>query len=422
MISFGFFLSIEQGFTVVLGTLSNGVLRGADVLMPVDLAIYAIFIVVPPQKVVKKYVPLFYFSLFCILAFWLWSFSGEFISIEPADFRFGFVHLTRSVLVFLCIIYKVNTKRAIIDFTIGLLLALGLQVIIGVWQWQIGPVSLPFFNIVNTYRVTGTIGVANAYGLYVAALLPIAIRIALFTRLKPKWLWYFITSLSLGALLASYTRGAWLSFILATIFFFIIDYKEKKISRRQLRLLLGLGTIVIIFVAVKYGHVIENRMVGSTETLASDKKHSRIGLAKDAIGVISENKIWGVGLNNYRYHSDKETQGTRIVHNTYLLIAAQQGVPGIIIFLFLNITIFLSGFKILKTKDGILYHIGIAHLTGLLIIFMYYMGAPDYRLVIIKLQHWRNLAMVLATLLVIERQNLALLYKAKLNRMKRRAR
>ena len=45
LIAFGFLLTIEQGFTVVLGTLSTGVARGADVVMPVDLVIYLLFFV-----------------------------------------------------------------------------------------------------------------------------------------------------------------------------------------------------------------------------------------------------------------------------------------------------------------------------------------------------------------------------------------
>ena len=88
------------------------------------------------------------------------------------------------------------------------------------------------------------------------------------------------------------------------------------------------------------------------------------------------------------------------MHNVYLLIAAQQGIPGILIFIVLNFTLFFAGFKIRKSKDPVLYHIGMGGLAGMMSNFIYYLAAPDYRLVILKLHHWRAAAMLLAILIV----------------------
>ena len=284
-----------------------------------------------------------------------------------------------------------------------MVLGLGFEALISVWQWQIGPVYMPFFTIINTWRATGTIGVANALGLYIAAISPIAIRMALFTSIQPKWMWYGISVLSMGALLATYTRGAWVAFGISMVVFFYIDFLKKKLTARQSYWLLFVIIVSVVFTTIKYGDVITGRMADSKEALVSDKKHSRAGLAKDAMRIIRENKVFGVGLNNYRYHADEEIQGTRIVHNVYMLIAAQQGIPGITIFLILHIVVFSAGFRILKSRDPVLYHIGVACLAGLLVIFIYYLIAPDYRLVILKLHHWRALAMVVAVLAADDR-------------------
>ena len=98
LIAFGFLLSIEQGFTVVLGTLSNGVALGADVIMPVDLAIYALFLLKPQIRTPKRSTGIFWFAMGFGILFLLWTAGGEFVAIEKADFRFGLVHLTRAIL------------------------------------------------------------------------------------------------------------------------------------------------------------------------------------------------------------------------------------------------------------------------------------------------------------------------------------
>ncbi len=420
LIAFGFFLSIEQGFTIVLGTLSNGVARGADVIMPVDLAIYALFLLKPPRRTPKRVAGIFWFSLTFALVFLAWSWIGEFIAVEKADFRFGIVHLTRAILVFTCILTRVNTKQDIVDFTKGVVYGLGFEAFIGVWQWQIGPVSLPFFNIVNTWRATGTIGVANALGIYLASISPIAIRMAMFTKIRPKWLWYAISVLSMGALLATYTRGAWVAFAISMVIFFYIDFLNKKLTSRQANWLLIVVVVGAVFTTIKYGNVITGRMAHSKEAIVSDKKHSRVGLARDAMRIIKDHKTFGVGLNNYRYHADEEIQGTRIVHNVYLLIASQQGIPGAVIFIVLHLVVFFAGFRIMKSRDPVLYHIGMACLTGMLALFIYYTVAPDYRLVIIKLHHWRALAMIVAVLVADEhtrslRYRMALAKKKQVN-------
>ena len=393
----GITVTIEQGFTLVLGYLSTGVARGPDVLMPVDVICVALLLFKPYKHIHSRKKWLVVFGITTSIIYLLWSFSGEFVSLEPADFRFAIVHLARAVLIFITILTRIQTREDVINFTKGVLYSLGIQALIGVYQWQIGPVSIPFFKITNTWRASGTFRVPNALGAFTAALSPLAIRIALFTKLKPRWLWMIIAVFSLATLYATYTRGAWISFTVSMLIFFSIDFYKTKLTKRDFSLLILTTCIGFIFITVKYGDTIQKRMLGAEESLLGEQKHSRLNLARDAMDIIEKNPVFGVGLNNYRYHADRNIQGTRIVHNTYLLIAAQQGIGGIFLFLLLHIVFFYQGFKIIHTQDKILYHIGIATLTAMTSQFIYFLVAPDYRLVPIKLQHWR----ILATLVVV---------------------
>jgi len=399
-ISLGFLLSINQGVSIIVGHLRNGDILGSDIFMPVDIPLYLLLFLTADKSRQSQYWFLGFFVKLLLVVFYLLALTGEFVCYDYAEFRFQFVHLTRAMLIFLIIASRLHDKQFLPSLVIGLLAGLGFQSFIGFWQWQVGPIRLPYFKIASGYRVSGTMQVANAFGAYLITLVPLAIRIAFFTNLKPKLLWIIITGLSLGALFATYTRGAWLAFIGAMALFALFDLNTRKIKRQQKIIFVALSILFIIFMGVKYGNNISVRMSGASEALAGEEKHSRASLAKDAYRIINENKSFGVGLNNYRHFADNQTQGLRIVHNAYLLIAAEQGLIALALFAIANIIILVSGFKLLRSSDNLIYNVGSATLTSYTALLVYHMVAPDYRIVAILMQHYRLLGMIIGLLVM----------------------
>ncbi|NLP11041.1 O-antigen ligase family protein [bacterium] len=332
--------------------------------------------------------------------FFLLALTGEFYAFEPAQFRFKLVHLIRALLVFYVFATRLSTLQEVKFTVIGLLFGLGFQAFIGFWQWQIGPLRIPFFNIDQSWRVSGTIGVANAFGLYLITLIPLCIRMALYSRLKSRVLWFIVSGLAIGSLLATFTRGAWIGLLVSLAIFAFYDFKSHRLTKKQLSLLFFVGFSTITFFYVKYGHIITGRMEDAEEALYSEKKHSRVGLAQDAIRIIRLHPLLGVGLDNYRYHADPEIAGLQIVHNTYLLIAAEQGVFCALLFLMIYLSVLVKGLLLLKSPDPFIYHIGSATLAGLTGALIYDMVAPDYRLAELLIQHWRLLGMIIGLLIV----------------------
>jgi O-antigen ligase len=150
---------------------------------------------------------------------------------------------------------------------------------------------------------------------------------------------------------------------------------------------------------VKYGAHISKRMAGATESLAGEKRQSRANLARDALRIINDNKLKGVGLEQYRYHADPSIPGLRIVHNAYLLIGAEQGIPSLFIFFAIQGIVFYAGIKVLKSRDRFLFNVGTATLTSFIAVSIYHLIAPDYRMVGVLLQHWRISGMLLGLLI-----------------------
>ncbi|MBN2411423.1 O-antigen ligase family protein [candidate division KSB1 bacterium] len=399
-LSFGFFLSINQGISIIVGNLRNGQILGSDIFMPVDIPIYLLLFLTVDKSKQSRYWFFAFFVKLLMIVFYLLSITGEFISYDYAEFRFQFVHLSRAILIFYTIASRLQDKKFLKSFVYGLLLGLGFQSFIGFWQWQIGDISLPYLKTSSGYRVTGTMGVPNAFGAYLITLIPLAIRIAFFTNVKPKILWVIISIWALGSLYATYTRGAWLAFIGAMLLFTLNDFNTKKIKRHQKVIFAVVGVVFIVFMGFKYGNNIIVRMRGSTEAISGNVKHSRMSLARDAMRIIDENKTFGVGLNNYRHFADQQTLGLRMVHNAYLLIGAEQGLVAFSIFVIAHILLLVYGLKLLKSKDKLIYNVGTATMTGYLALLVYHMVAPDYRMVGVLMQHYRLIGTILALIIM----------------------
>jgi len=307
-------------------------------------------------------------------------------------------------------------------FVLGLLTSLGFEAFVGAWQWQIGPLNIPFLAASKGYRVSGTLGVPNTYGVWLVTLIPLGMRMALYSKLQPRIIWIGVMLVSLLCLLATYTRGAWFSFLASTIVFTLTDVFRKKISAKQVSIFVVMAIVLAVVISVKYGEAIKDRMSDTEKSLAGKQKSSRLYLAQDALRIIQDHLFTGVGLDNYRYYSDPEIEGTRIVHNVYLLIAAEQGVPASITFLLIMGTAFFGGWKILKARLSFFYHAGAATLAAVMNLFIYYMIGLDYNLYEVLFQHWRVIGMVPAILVCEEHTRRQLAVKALRSRAQRLAR
>jgi hypothetical protein len=415
----GLVMCINQGFNVVVGTLNSGEPRGVDMLMPVDIPMFLLLFSQRDGTTGSRHRGLIMTIKVLLTMFWLWSWAGEFVAFEVAEFREQMFQLSRAMLISYTVMTRVNTFSDLRMFVLGLLSSLGFEAFVGFWQWQIGPLNIPFLAASKGYRVSGTLGVPNTYGIWLVTLLPLALRMALYYKLKPQIIWLGVMLASIMCLLATYTRGAWFSFLASTILFTVIDVIRKKISMKQVSMFLVMAVVLGVGIAIKYGDSIKNRMSDTEESLAGKQKSSRLYLAQDALRIIKEHAITGVALDNYRYYSDPEIEGTRIVHNVYLLISAEQGVPASIMFVLLMLITFFAGFKVLKTRISFFYHVGAATMAAVMNLFIYYMIGLDYNLFEVLFQHWRVIGMIPAVMVCEEHTRKQLAIKALRNRTRR---
>ncbi|MFA6107041.1 MAG: O-antigen ligase family protein [Patescibacteria group bacterium] len=163
------------------------------------------------------------------------------------------------------------------------------------------------------------------------------------------------------ALLASFSRSAWIAFIFGFAFIFVAIMIGKNLSKRKimLEITLVLGMVFFVFFSL-YGDLVLTRIKGEGR-LENLSISERIGSSKEAWTIIKSHPFLGVGIGNYVLaefglrNSNRPADGAagdqssavnrqlsagnfkawdyQPVHNAFLLIWAESGILGLIAFI-----------------------------------------------------------------------------------------
>jgi len=219
------------------------------------------------------------------------------------------------------------------------------------------------------FRVTGTRGSPNRFGAFIYMILTIVLAL-LFAPIKRKYKYILLPILALSGftLLATYSRGAWTGFALAAT---IIVYwcMVRLNGRKVINLIIVLSIMATGFTSTVFlVKSIRDRLFLDDGGSSSIRVHMKT----NCYNMIKNNPLLGVGFGNYteasKYYDNTGVIGVSMefpwpVHNEYLLIAAEQGIPALIIFIFLLMVNFFMLFRIgCSNKDPIIPFIGIGFL------------------------------------------------------------
>ena len=187
-------------------------------------------------------------------------------------------------------------------------------------------------------RAAGTLGHPNNMAMYLNLIIP-WVGFQLAEEKTNRRRIYLATGLFLGlfAVLASGSRGAWLGLAVGTFTSVMIWY------RRQ-----GKSPVVALFSLTIFVSVLFSVLYAASDTfrtrLSSDDKGAalvRVPLMEVASEIIQANPLDGVGVANYTGEMlfyDRTTTNVasfynQPVHNTFLLIAAETGLPSLALFI-----------------------------------------------------------------------------------------
>lgn len=194
-----------------------------------------------------------------------------------------------------------------------------------------------------SFRPGWVTGDSNYFSASAIVILPICACFV--SRPFRRWERYYslvCAALTLLALMIGGSRGGFLALIVATAVLVVT-------ARRRVAALVALGLLLAITIAAVPSSPIRRLL----EPNYSDKHSSdlRLQLWNAALSMIKAHPVAGVGLDNFgkwtKYYGVDPNAILHVAHNTYLNIAAEMGIPGLLAFL---LTLALALYRANQTR------------------------------------------------------------------------
>jgi putative inorganic carbon (hco3(-)) transporter len=301
------------------------------------------------------------------------------------------VRMAKDLLLFLVIANELERPNRVLHCAAGLTLGVVVQAITGLIQYftrkhfgldflgetgagtldQLAAVSV---NTEKVFRVGAFLTHPNIFGIFLAALLPMAIG-GFLLRVGKGYRLLFLSGATLGmaALIGTQSRSGWISFAAAFALLLLLTVLHQGLRRRSL-MAATVALAALLAVGGIFAGKIMNRILDSKESAMI----SRYEYIRDAWGLIKAKPLLGWGLNSYvlavppftqygaRGARDKYLNWIPPVHNIYLLWWAETGLIGLAIHLALLGGIIWVAVGNLRVRNELLFLINAACLSGML--------------------------------------------------------
>jgi putative inorganic carbon (HCO3(-)) transporter len=319
------------------------------------------------------------------------------------DYTYGIFELLRMFEMFLFFLVVVNYLRSDRQLkTVFILLGVtvALQSILGLIQF-LSPYKtydiLASFGIYmgisharpydpsSPLRACGTTGYCNALAGYFELVVPLFVSLYFFYPMEKKlrrWV-LVLLALATAALLVTYSRGGFLGMILAVVALLVFAARRfPQLSKHAAKIVAAVAVQLVVLLAIFSGKLMMRMQFFMEQSMEDDV---RVALIRDAFEMIKHHPLFGVGLNNFpEAFALYEITGMKFdinypVHNTWLLITAEQGLFGLVAFLILMWVVFRSAFRGMRERSPFHSAAAIGLTAGLIGWFGHNLVAPLYQ-------------------------------------------
>lgn len=372
---FAFFFTLPMGIDfnpIYLAPLSYRPINGFRIFL-YDLPLFFLYISWVGQLTLnpEKKIRFFPWITIPFLLLWILAVAGLFNSLAPTAIKLGGAfEVLKSWLIFFYLANNLDDYRAILLCAGAIAANLFFEAPIGLYQWIFG--SFPGLGGAHSIvemvvgasfavsRVGGTVGSPNNLAAHIGMIIPLILAL-MFATMPKRYKSSLVALLAIAVLLLllTYSRGGWMGALAGgavAVYLSLAKATKRKIG--SFILLTGL-LVVLAVSAVAFVPSIRARLFEHDYGAAM----SRVPMSKLALNIIRQEPWLGVGLGNYTYVSKNyDTTSEAIsytfnwpVHNEFLLIASEMGLPALALFLF-----------ILAVTGVNLYRIGISRADPIL--------------------------------------------------------
>lgn len=300
---------------------------------------------------VGKILGVFIFLMFLSFLFGAVQFGEDYFKANIWGFK-------RWITPFLCFYYASNLIRDRESFKQALIIIL---LIVPTMAWLGLKGMGEVWHYSYAVRLRGSLGHSNTLAAFIVYYLFLHLGIAL-VNIKNVYYWLLFLVLFPGikGLLYTFSRGGYIGFCVAASF---IAFMYRKALA---------GVVIFIFLFLFFnqsflpqavqerlaGTFIEdpNVIYGEAEVLDTSSER-RIKIWEGAFKMIAESPFLGLGFATFRYAIPYYTDVYARVdaHNAYLLMAAENGLPALLVYLFMLGYLFRVSYRIYKNSSDKLY-------------------------------------------------------------------
>jgi len=239
-----------------------------------------------------------------------------------------------------------------------------------IWQQEVGGA---YYS-----RISGLMEHANMLAIYLSSMIIFLISLVFCKgRQIGKVIYWLGVGIGFFVIVYTFSRSAWLVFsIFAPLTFLIYLWKLGSLKK-------AVPPLIFFQIVVTGGVLMLSTEIADRLTLDLSVL-SRWYMIKIGINMMIDNPVFGVGLYNYaalQFFYDTTIEGITSIfpgylHNIYVLIAAEQGVVGLLLFLWLNYAIWMEGWLFVPSKVSFLTNIGLSFFGLILMFFLFGMANP----------------------------------------------
>lgn len=294
-----------------------------------------------------------------LLLYLLLAFSTLFVGEIPLYSAFGLTKIMRAMLVYWIAFNYLRTERDLRFFLLILASIVAFEFLLVLYQRSTG-----------IYRATGSLPHPNTLALYINMINMIFLSFVLNDKARTWHRYMYRATLGMGSLiiLATFSRGALV--VMALCYMLVVALSMVDRARPAKLKMIAVVALLALPLAIKVTPAIIERF----QTAPVNAELSR--QQANAAAVAMANSHWlGVGLNNYS-HAINETHFSRfvplgvdrgIVHNIYLLHAAEMGWLGLVLFVLLIGSFLWMALRLISRRmDNIVSWIAIGIFAGML--------------------------------------------------------
>ncbi|HLP33175.1 MAG TPA: O-antigen ligase family protein, partial [Bacteroidia bacterium] len=340
-IVFQFQLSKEPAYAVInLAYLSaSGVLNYffAEMGLSPNFIFYGITALIVFKRLDISPIPVIYIILMLLFAFTN-SFFNKYISFSSTGDSSSLLNILFPVALYIFIYSTVDTTDKIKLMYLALFGAILISSTDFLLVYLNGPLNMSDEDDITDLRtyikVSGISNHVNQLAAFIVFIIPIVLVLLNEQVKKTKPLIVLGILLLLGLLLFMSSRAA--------IALTLIYFSYKILLSANVRLSLKFITVILFVVSYIAAITFELPIIKKIELKGDTGDEIRISKIDEAIEVLSENPILGIGLNNYVKYSSEHFNSSFNTHNTLLSVSTEQGLVGITIFLLIFLTPFFN--------------------------------------------------------------------------------